>query len=547
MYTKRVSGPYPLSCITCRERRKKCDRTHPTCNRCKTGGFTCLGYASRDGRDVDRSRPASQDHANPSFTPSSAPPLDRNDDVRSIARPLPTASDTPSTSQVSLWRLESQLSQLSSRRLSSPQLLFSPSQPPIDTPFACASQRSPDDLNIYDEQAFTHDFPVNRFESSQAHISPNDAGLTWGHTGLSPWDTPTFDTSSTHHIDESHLDYAFYNNPDTSVVATEFITSQYMHAYSLMTIELVSHQESFVQSCVLTNITMSQGACWSLFIGAKIYQVAVFGYGRKSVEPYVRSLDQFGQRISTVNRNGMIVRELSGWLMAALELAELRFLVDPQSAYTTLRLAVPLFVQLAHKEPAIWRSKKSGPSLHRIILSSRVGLARFANADVVGSFILGLPQLISWDPVFIPELAHLPWDEWIPGLPSYFLLVLCTVNTWRERNPHARNLNEWIQYERNILNWCPRHVYRPDASDSWRTVGRLVIQEAFRHMTLIYLYMGMGNLRSSDPRVQASCSQISQLCGLVNANPGLAVNFFFASITVYARETKGIDLPYGIA
>ncbi|KAH7323352.1 hypothetical protein B0J17DRAFT_241068 [Rhizoctonia solani] len=37
-------GPFPISCITCRRRRKKCDLGRPCCERCLKGGFECLGY-----------------------------------------------------------------------------------------------------------------------------------------------------------------------------------------------------------------------------------------------------------------------------------------------------------------------------------------------------------------------------------------------------------------------------------------------------------------------------------------------------------------------
>ncbi|KAF8606100.1 hypothetical protein BDV93DRAFT_360914 [Ceratobasidium sp. AG-I] len=43
---KHAPGPIPSSCVTCRQRRKKCDRTHPVCTRCTTGGYKCLGYES---------------------------------------------------------------------------------------------------------------------------------------------------------------------------------------------------------------------------------------------------------------------------------------------------------------------------------------------------------------------------------------------------------------------------------------------------------------------------------------------------------------------
>ncbi|CUA71476.1 hypothetical protein RSOLAG22IIIB_09600 [Rhizoctonia solani] len=43
-------GPPPKSCLTCRQRRKKCDRSKPKCERCLKGGFECLGYGDPDPR-----------------------------------------------------------------------------------------------------------------------------------------------------------------------------------------------------------------------------------------------------------------------------------------------------------------------------------------------------------------------------------------------------------------------------------------------------------------------------------------------------------------
>ncbi|KAG8678520.1 hypothetical protein FRC08_017699, partial [Ceratobasidium sp. 394] len=46
-------GPVGTSCLTCRHRRKKCDRTRPFCERCRVGGFACLGYDNWDEDSLD--------------------------------------------------------------------------------------------------------------------------------------------------------------------------------------------------------------------------------------------------------------------------------------------------------------------------------------------------------------------------------------------------------------------------------------------------------------------------------------------------------------
>ncbi|KAH7336784.1 hypothetical protein B0J17DRAFT_443654 [Rhizoctonia solani] len=43
-YTTVKPGPRRKSCLTCHQRRKKCDLSRPYCERCMISGFECLGY-----------------------------------------------------------------------------------------------------------------------------------------------------------------------------------------------------------------------------------------------------------------------------------------------------------------------------------------------------------------------------------------------------------------------------------------------------------------------------------------------------------------------
>ncbi|CUA70911.1 hypothetical protein RSOLAG22IIIB_04401 [Rhizoctonia solani] len=195
-------------------------------------------------------------------------------------------------------------------------------------------------------------------------------------------------------IQSTQLDLSVYLSPDTSAVAADYITSQYERAYSLMYMELTKAQDNFVKSCVLSGITVSQSACWSLFIGAKVFEVAVSDYRSMLIGRYVKTLDRFGKQIATVDRNGMSRRELTGWIL----------LIDPRRAYKTLRLASPIFAVL-EQEPT------ARISLHHTLVSTQLGLNRFALADVTVSFLTGLPQLVSWDVDVRPELAGRGWEE----------------------------------------------------------------------------------------------------------------------------------------
>ncbi|KAF8606239.1 hypothetical protein BDV93DRAFT_363891 [Ceratobasidium sp. AG-I] len=48
MTYKHTPGPLGANCLTCKRRHKKCDRGRPVCERCRRGGFECLGYGHND-------------------------------------------------------------------------------------------------------------------------------------------------------------------------------------------------------------------------------------------------------------------------------------------------------------------------------------------------------------------------------------------------------------------------------------------------------------------------------------------------------------------
>ncbi|CAE6457157.1 unnamed protein product [Rhizoctonia solani] len=529
---KRASGPLPLSCITCRERRKKCDRRHPTCNRCKAGGFTCLGYASRTiGPTTVVSRSILQDQITRPFDPNASPCSRRS----SGSTPTTHTINTPQSPKVAstVYDIHDALSQMQTT-------IVLPWQPPIPSIISSLTG-SFDDSGSFVGRTFllgsctstgsTEETQVNEFS---AEHSLNNYQL--GANSYSPDHDPAWppclnNTSTLEQAEKIYPDLTIYINPDTSAVAVEYITSQYERAYSLMSFELTNRQESFVRSCVLAAITVSKSACWSLFIGAKIYEVAMSDYHTILSKQYIKTLDKFEQQLTSVDRNGMPMRELVGWLFAASELFELRFLIDPRLAYKTAALAVPIFLNILELEPSTWHTPTGvfAPSLHGLLVSSQAGMSRFVISDVIMSFLIGFPQFIHWDTRFLPELAHFDWEEWIPPCPVIFILVIAKVNAWRHRDPSIRDPEEWRLCERDIREWRSDCRVR-DPEQSWQIIGRLGTQEALRHMVLIYLYMGMCSLKSGDHRVQASCKQIVQICSLAKANPDMSTHMYISAL-----------------
>ncbi|CAE7137118.1 unnamed protein product [Rhizoctonia solani] len=56
---KSTPGPRAESCLTCRQRRKKCDKVRPFCQRClnSKGRFFCLGYDIDDEPELETEMP----------------------------------------------------------------------------------------------------------------------------------------------------------------------------------------------------------------------------------------------------------------------------------------------------------------------------------------------------------------------------------------------------------------------------------------------------------------------------------------------------------
>ncbi|CEL53617.1 hypothetical protein RSOLAG1IB_06472 [Rhizoctonia solani AG-1 IB] len=50
-------GPTGTSCLTCKQRHKKCDQRQPTCERCEKGDFECLGYGHTTPNVLSDTRP----------------------------------------------------------------------------------------------------------------------------------------------------------------------------------------------------------------------------------------------------------------------------------------------------------------------------------------------------------------------------------------------------------------------------------------------------------------------------------------------------------
>lgn len=229
-------GPHPLSCITCRERlvlnfrsptinehgvrrRKKCDRTHPTCNRCKAGGFTCRGYVVRDQLTDDESRLAIVSQWSQPSVPSQGLPFYYD------PTPLPTTDGVYLSSEhagPSTWHSRFQNDTSSSTRAS--DLLVQQPGNAVCTNYL--SEGLAPQQNV--KEAFCSlpedidSFPLD----TQAQHFPNRLEPNTGILRRSSKVRRRASDSNAHRVSDTGPSLWIYPDIDSSVVVVEFITSQ---------------------------------------------------------------------------------------------------------------------------------------------------------------------------------------------------------------------------------------------------------------------------------------------------------------------------------
>lgn len=241
MYAKQVTGPNPLSCVTCRERsvfnfcsstggenvrtcrRKKCDRTHPTCNRCKTSGFTCLGYVSRGQRATNGPLSTSLNRSAQSSIPRSGQLYCHN------SIPLPILHDEDRTingTGVSTWHPHLQGS------IPSPvQALPVPTQQPNDSlhiDYPTKQSAPPQFSGNVSGCALPEQLDIFSPSVQTGYISNDIEPGTRALVG--PQRTSRFEhrirNGNVRRVGNAEAHLSIYPDIDRSVVIVEFITSQ---------------------------------------------------------------------------------------------------------------------------------------------------------------------------------------------------------------------------------------------------------------------------------------------------------------------------------
>ncbi|CUA67701.1 hypothetical protein RSOLAG22IIIB_13532 [Rhizoctonia solani] len=245
---------------------------------------------------------------------------------------------------------------------------------------------------------------------------------------------------------------------------------------------------------------------WALYLGAKLFQ-ALDG---NMVTRYIDRIDELEQKLGCQLRSSTSPNSIAGFLSAQISLAYFKFIaIGCRSGYPSLQKTLPVFLCLVATDSSLHIEHPGGlvTSFPRTLGALRWEIQCFVMYDAITPLLLGTPPLVEYgyNGECDPASHNL---EWLHGIPVVFIEIISQVNSWRAGS-RAPPLDDWHKLEMRVLAWQSQLKAEGNASDNLTV--KLAIQEGWKHVVLIYIYMGMCGVSSHDARVQTSIQQIIQL------------------------------------
>ncbi|CAE6455510.1 unnamed protein product [Rhizoctonia solani] len=545
---KHTPGPLPSSCLTCRQRRKKCDKNRPACDRCLVGGFRCLGYdhiPASTGPKQPKASTSKQAAASSLRVPSTRDPKNRlgspgynnyrnisdattdsgTSDLESrggFSLSQSSTQTTPALSYRSTASVPSPVSSQASRVVTQPNYLSSSSRP-----LECRSNC----LVVAPKTVFGPPRPPVE-ENSPAELQ---------QLANENWAQPLFSLVNT--SGGSYNPSFVFNLPPTiscnpllSGQIIEFILAQYEPLLEMVFFRPTREHLNFARDKLVVRLQESNLTHWSMYIGARIFQ-ALMKDGKKAdlrfLMTCIRRMDEHVCLESA--RDGTLTGALHA-LSGGLELVFLDFMTsNTRTGYQLFKRLTPTFLRATQTLPSFCSSQKI--SLAEAFLAPQFEIGRFVFMDAVSSLIFGVPPLIDYDttmPFIRPELdcngypGCIHPTEWIHGSPLELTSLIVKISLWRAKNQGVESAPEesWKPLEAEAWAWAPRVSSPVSVNDPSQMVVRMAVQEGWRHAGLIYLYMGMCGCTSDDPRVQTSVGQIIQLLRILQPDLTTRSHYF---------------------
>ncbi|CAE6513559.1 unnamed protein product [Rhizoctonia solani] len=248
---------------------------------------------------------------------------------------------------------------------------------------------------------------------------------------------------------------------------------------------------------------------------------------RKSGSDFMASPPSFAPK----SDNEIAMRTLD----SMLEIFSLQTTTQPiATCIRSLDYAAPVFRRACPEPPG------QPVNLPNILLAPNPNLRHFATIDVVKSITTGTPTYFKYEVPFSLELCERMYQlqgnlglQWLHGFPDQFILLFAWINSLCE-TPGASTDSKLIAWIETNL---PRIEVAIDQSgDPLLRIGRMVVQECWRCVVLIYLYMALCKADAYDHRVVCAQKSFMRLIRSVKAgrNPDA---YLFTPVTIAGVAT----------
>ncbi|QRV96567.1 Fungal specific transcription factor domain [Ceratobasidium sp. AG-Ba] len=481
-------------------RAKKCDRTHPECQRCMKSGFNCAGYEQLE--DL---------HTKPFLRE----PLD----------PLPIVVSSLGPEHCFDFDVN----------LSDPLQLDQKAQSPIYS----EADDSGTPLSSTYSAAYSSDNPPSEIRrktsppsetSSLVSAEPtNNCGLPFRALALSNKERNVNSSVPQSRSRYQHM-LPLVSAESREVFRLFMFSSTDERIVSTSCFRPTHDQTASIHGAIIWRLQHSPTSSWSILLGAKIFEAVAETpeRGSQRLEKYYHWIERFEKVMDTTLPGSLCSSTV---LSDCLEIAVLKLRTTKRiNTYQLLRDQAPRFLQIIFSDSEFWTDNHGSMniSLARVLSSYRYEIIHFSLLDVVCSMAYGLPQVVDYDTSTLPfnRDTHHP-AEWVHGCPIELQICLAKINalcSWSLMGP----MPDWRPIEQELHEWKP-FTRTALEEESWRGVVRLAVQESWRHTLLIYLYMGVCGVASDGPRVRASVKQVFQIIGAVKKESDPIGNIHFAN------------------
>ncbi|QRV78220.1 Fungal Zn(2)-Cys(6) binuclear cluster domain [Ceratobasidium sp. AG-Ba] len=561
-------------CLTCRNKRKKCDESRPTCQRCSTAKIECLGYAHLDDSAPNTRKPRQKPNT-PALPESTSKPSRQF----SGGSPVPVSPDSISNPNDSISH---------------------DTNPPSNTTTASLN---PNYTNLSNE------FPDILFDSGYSTLIPStaqeDPALSWkNNLGLAG--APSI------YSDKGQTDVLFlYGTPDLQNMASvdlfvpgilsvpkqdprlPFGTDFPQTAFALLpptraifpasekrvhlSFPLQYQDEAEddsdtegVMSLVGPTITLDRTndnnslpfilSSYLRWIKRAFFEPLKASQRKKDylIQRYMDSDDSryattlVAIVIESLDKNPLMALENSPAMRALQSRVSKQFCLiksnqaSPSNSYaysvlTALRdfqemMAIQcLFTPLSHvikvldDAAPVYRKACSEPPGYPIHLSTQLlhpdyTLRQFPSLDILISFNTGCPMHFRYDTTYSPELCERVVDsdlvglQWMNGVPNQFLVMLARMNMLLEDSAPNTDPRVVQELEMEIRTFRP---VLGDSPDPYLRIARL---------------MGLCGVTSNDPRVEKALKKFVRL--LEGVKPGRMPDIFLVLPLLVSRPTS---------